>query len=101
VRWTFYALVAAEELGITQANVEEQAAAAGNNPEINRLLGTEDELGSMMGVDPQWAVNAIKAVGNYGEIFDRHLGPSTALAIERGLNAQWTQGGLMYAPPFR
>jgi general L-amino acid transport system substrate-binding protein len=103
VRWTFYALVAAEELGITQANVEEMAAAAGNNPEINRLLGTEDELGPMMGADisPQWAVNVIKAVGNYGEIFDRHLGPSTPLAIERGLNAQWTQGGLMYAPPFR
>jgi general L-amino acid transport system substrate-binding protein len=101
VRWTFYALVAAEELGITQANVEEMAAAPGNNPEINRLLGTEDEMGAMMGADPQWAVNVIKAVGNYGEIFDRHLGPNTSLGIERGLNAQWTQGGLMYAPPFR
>jgi general L-amino acid transport system substrate-binding protein len=101
VRWTYYTLVSAEELGITQANVAEMAAAPGNNPEINRLLGTEDEMGSMMGLDPDWAVNVITAVGNYGEIFERHLGESTPIGLARGLNALWTQGGLQYAPPFR
>jgi general L-amino acid transport system substrate-binding protein len=101
VRWTYYALVAAEEYGITQANVAEMAAAPGENPEINRLLGTEDELGAMIGLDPQWAVNAIAAVGNYGEAFERHLGESTPIGLARGLNALWTQGGLQYAPPFR
>jgi general L-amino acid transport system substrate-binding protein len=101
VRWTFYALVTAEELGITSANVAEMAAAAGANPEINRLLGTEDEYGTMMGLDPNWAVNAITAVGNYGEVFERNIGASTPIGLARGLNAQWTQGGLMYAPPFR
>ena len=101
VRWTYYVLVAAEEYGITQANVAEMAAAAGDNPEINRLLGTEDELGAMMGLEPQWAVNAIAAVGNYGEVFERHLGESTPIGLARGLNALWTQGGLQYAPPFR
>jgi general L-amino acid transport system substrate-binding protein len=77
------------------------AAAPGDNPEINRLLGTEDELGAMIGLDPQWAVHAIQAVGNYGEMFERNLGASTPLGIERGLNALWTQGGLQYSPPFR
>ncbi len=101
VRWTFYALVTAEELGITQANVAEQAAAAGENPEINRLLGTEDEYGTMLGLEPNWAVNVITAVGNYGEIFERHLGESTPIGLARGLNALWTDGGLQYAPPFR
>jgi general L-amino acid transport system substrate-binding protein len=101
VRWTYYALVTAEELGITQANVAEQAAAPGNNPEINRLLGTEDEMGAMLGLEPNWAVNVISSVGNYGEIFERHLGESTPIGLARGLNALWTQGGLQYAPPFR
>jgi general L-amino acid transport system substrate-binding protein len=101
VRWTLNVLIAAEEYGITQASVAEQAAAPGDNPEINRLLGTEDELGAMIGLESNWAVNVILAVGNYGEIFERHLGEQTALAIARGLNAQWTQGGLMYSPPFR
>jgi general L-amino acid transport system substrate-binding protein len=101
VRWTFYALVTAEELGITSANVAEMAAAPGANPEINRLLGTEDEYGTMMGLDPNWAVAAISAVGNYGEVFERNIGASTPIGLARGLNAQWTQGGLMYAPPFR
>ncbi len=101
VRWTYYALVTAEELGITQANVAEQAAAAGENPEINRLLGTEDEYGTMLGLEPNWAVNVITAVGNYGEIFERHLGESTPIGLARGLNALWTDGGLQYAPPFR
>jgi general L-amino acid transport system substrate-binding protein len=101
VRWTYFALISAEELGITQANVAEQAAAPGTNPEINRLLGTEDEMGAMLGLEPNWAVNVISAVGNYGEIFERHLGESTPIGLARGLNALWTQGGLQYAPPFR
>jgi general L-amino acid transport system substrate-binding protein len=101
VRWTLNALIASEELGVTQANVAEMAAAPGENPEINRLLGTEDELGAMIGLEPNWAVNAISAVGNYGEIFDRHLGESTPIGLARGLNAQWTEGGLQYAAPFR
>jgi len=101
VRWTLNALVAAEEMGITADNVEEMAASAGENPEINRLLGTEGNLGEMLGIDANWAVNAIKAGGNYGEIFEANIGESTPIGLARGLNAQWTDGGLMYAPPFR
>jgi len=92
--------VAAEEYGVTQANVAKLATKS-DNPEINRLLGTEGNLGAMFDLEKDWAQNIIKAVGNYGEIFDRHLGPKTPLALERGLNALWTKGGLMYAPPFR
>jgi general L-amino acid transport system substrate-binding protein len=101
VRWTLNALVAAEELGITSANVKELAAAATSNPEINRLLGTEGEYGAMIGLDAQWAVRAIAAGGNYGEIFERHVGEATPIGLARGLNALWTNGGLLYTPPFR
>jgi general L-amino acid transport system substrate-binding protein len=101
VRWTFYAMVAAEEYGVTSANVAELAAAATANPEINRLLGTEGELGVMMGLDNQWAVRIISSVGNYGEVFERNIGEATPVGLARGLNAQWTEGGLLYAPPFR
>lgn len=101
VKWTFNALLTAEEFGITSANVAEQAAAAGTNPEINRLLGTEGELGAMLGLDKDWAVRAIAAGGNYGEIFEANIGASTPIGLSRGLNALWTQGGLQYAPPFR
>jgi general L-amino acid transport system substrate-binding protein len=100
VRWTFNALVSAEELGITSANVEELSKGT-QNPEINRLLGTEGTLGAMIGLEPLWAKQAIAAVGNYGEIFARHIGEGTPIGLARGLNAQWTQGGLMYSPPFR
>jgi general L-amino acid transport system substrate-binding protein len=100
VRWTFYALVAAEELGITSANVNEIAASA-TNPEVKRLLGTEGDMGAMLGLDAEWAKRAIAAGGNYGEIFAANIGESTPIGLARGLNAQWTQGGLMYAPPFR
>ena len=100
VRWTFYALVTAEENGITSANVEEMSTST-ENPEIKRLLGTEGDLGAFMGLDKSWAKNAIKAVGNYGEIFAANIGESTPIGLARGLNAQWTQGGLLYAPPFR
>jgi general L-amino acid transport system substrate-binding protein len=101
VRWTLNALIAAEELGITQANVEEMAKAPTENPEINRLLGTEGEYGAMMGLPKDWAVNAIKARGNYAEIFNRQIGPDTPIGLERGLNALWTNGGILYTPPFR
>ncbi|WP_118133757.1 amino acid ABC transporter substrate-binding protein [Oceanicella sp. SM1341] len=101
VRWTFNALVIAEELGVTSANVVEMSKAPTNNPEINRMLGTEGEYGAMMGLDKEWAVKAIAAGGNYGEIFERNIGEKTPIGLARGLNAQWTQGGLLYAPPFR
>ncbi|MGX0977731.1 general L-amino acid transport system substrate-binding protein [Roseovarius sp. MBR-51] len=101
VRWTFYALVAAEEMGITSANIGELSAAAGDNPEINRILGTEGDLGAMVGLDNEWAKRAIAAGGNYGEIFEKNIGEKTPIGLARGLNAQWTQGGIMYAPPFR
>jgi general L-amino acid transport system substrate-binding protein len=100
VRWTTNALVAAEELGVTQSNAGDMAKSS-NNPEVKRLLGTEGDLGAMMGLDKQWAARAIQAVGNYGEIFDRNIGPKTNIGLERGLNAQWFNGGLQYTPPFR
>ena len=101
VRWTFFALVSAEELGVTSANVDEMAKAPTNSPEINRLLGTEGEYGAMIGLGKDWAHQAIKAGGNYGEIFEKNIGENTPLGLARGLNAQWKDGGLMYSPPFR
>jgi general L-amino acid transport system substrate-binding protein len=100
VRWTLNALIAAEEYGVTSANIDELMQGT-ENPEINRLLGTEGNLGEMIGLDAEWAVRAIKAGGNYGEIFEAHIGESTPIGLARGLNAQWTDGGLLYAPPFR
>jgi general L-amino acid transport system substrate-binding protein len=100
VRWVANALIAAEELGVTSANVDQQRE-SGTNPEAKRLLGVGDDLGQKLGLSPQWAYNAIKQVGNYGEIFDRHLGPGTRLGLSRGLNALWKDGGLLIAPPFR
>ena len=100
-RWTLNALVAAEELGVTSANIEELAKGT-SNPEINRLLGSgDDNLGAMLGLDKDWAKRAIMAGGNYGEIFATNIGESTPIGLARGLNALWTQGGLQYAPPFR
>lgn len=100
VRWTLFALIAAEELGITSVNVAELAQGT-DNREMNRLLGVEGDFGSMLGLDSEWAVRAISAGGNYGEIFSATIGDQTPIGLARGLNAQWTQGGLMYAPPFR
>jgi general L-amino acid transport system substrate-binding protein len=100
VRWTQNALVAAEELGVTSANVAELAKGT-DNPEINRMLGSEGSLGAMLGLDADWAVRAIAATGNYGEIFERNIGENTPIGLARGLNALWTQGGLQYSPPFR
>ncbi|MDS9466388.1 amino acid ABC transporter substrate-binding protein [Paracoccus sp. MBLB3053] len=100
VRWTLYALIAAEEYGVTSANIDELAKSS-QNPEVQRLLGTTDDLGTMMGLDAEWAKRAIKAGGNYGEIFAATIGEQTPIGLARGLNAQWTQGGLLYAIPFR
>jgi len=101
VRWTLNALIAAEEFGITSANVAELSAAPGANPEINRILGTEGELGVMIGLSNDWAKNAIAISGNYGEIFEANIGEKTPIGLARGLNAQWTNGGLLYTAPFR
>jgi general L-amino acid transport system substrate-binding protein len=100
VKWTYFALLNAEELGVTQANVDDMKANS-TNPEIRRLLGAEGDFGTGLGLTNDWAVNIIKAVGNYGEIFDRNVGPSTALKIERGKNALWSKGGLQYGMPIR
>ncbi|MBM3554385.1 MAG: amino acid ABC transporter substrate-binding protein [Alphaproteobacteria bacterium] len=99
VKWTHYAMLEAEEFGITSANVDEMTKSA--NPGVQRLLGVTGEFGKMLGVDNKWAYNAIKMVGNYGESFERNVGRGSALKLERGLNAQWTKGGLQYAMPVR
>ncbi|MDU9005903.1 amino acid ABC transporter substrate-binding protein [Sedimentitalea todarodis] len=100
VRWTLNALIAAEELNVTSANIGELNAGT-DNPEINRLLGTEGTLGEMLGLNADWAQKAILAGGNYGEIFAKNIGETTPIGLARGLNAQWTDGGLLYSPPFR
>jgi general L-amino acid transport system substrate-binding protein len=99
-RWVLNALIAAEEYGVTSANLAEMAQGT-NNPEINRMLGTEGNLGAMFGLDAEWAQRAIAVAGNYGEIFASNIGEATPIGLARGLNAQWTQGGLLYSPPFR
>ncbi|WP_230534027.1 amino acid ABC transporter substrate-binding protein [Microvirga roseola] len=99
VSWTVYALIAAEEKGITQANVD--AHLKSEDPEIQRLLGASGDFGKMLGLDNNWSYNAIKAVGNYSELFERNLGPKTRLGLSRGPNTLWTEGGLLYSPPFR
>lgn len=100
VRWTFNALLIAEEKGITKANIEEVAASS-TDPEVRRMLGLEGDMGKMLGVDNDAFKRAIAAVGNYGEIFEANIGQSTPIGLARGLNALWTQGGLQYAAPFR
>lgn len=101
VKWTYYALLNAEELGITKANVEEMKGSA--NPEIKRILGTEAEtkIGTDLGLTNDWVVNIVKATGNYGEIFENNVGAGSPLKISRGVNALWTKGGLQYGMPIR
>jgi general L-amino acid transport system substrate-binding protein len=101
VKWVSNALVIAEELGVTQANVEEMKGS--DNPEMKRVLGMEEnsKLGAGLGLGEDWVVNVVKAVGNYGEIFERNIGSESPLKIQRGLNALWSKGGLQYAPPIR
>ena len=100
VKWTYYALLNAEEAGVTSANVADMMANS-TDPGVRRLLGVEGDYGKAIGLENGWAANAIKAVGNYGEIFDRNVGPDTNLKISRGINALWNKGGIQYAPPVR
>lgn len=99
VQWTHYAMLTAEELGVTKANVDTMLKS--ENPDVKRLLGTEGKFGEPMGLTNDWAYRIIKHVGNYGEVFDRTVGNGSPLKISRGQNAQWTKGGLQYAPPIR
>lgn len=99
VRWTHYAMLIAEEFGVTSKNVDEMKKS--NNTEIRRLLGVDADFGKAIGLPQDWAYQVIKQVGNYGESFERNVGKGSPLKIERGLNALWTQGGLQYAPPIR
>jgi general L-amino acid transport system substrate-binding protein len=99
VRWTVFTLLNAEEAGVTRDNVESMRSST--NPDVRRLLGVEGEFGPTLGLTKDWAYNIVRAVGNYGEIFDRNLGPGTKLALDRGLNRLWSKGGIMYAPPVR
>jgi len=99
VTWVLNATITAEEKGITQANVDKMKSS--KDPEVLRLLGVEGSQGKELGLSNDWAYNIIKSVGNYGEIFERNIGVNTPLGIERGINALWTDGGLIYSPPFR
>ena len=98
-RWVYFALLEAEEQGVTQANVDEMLGS--DNPTIRRLLGVEGDFGTPLGLTKDWAYQAIKGVGNYGEMFERNVGTGSSLNLPRGLNALWTDGGLQYAPPIR
>lgn len=100
VRWSLFAMVNAEELGLDSKNVEAQAKSS-TNPDIRRLLGAEGEYGKDLRLPKDWAVQIVKQVGNYGEVFERNVGKGSELKIERGLNALWNKGGLQYAPPVR
>ena len=99
VKWVQFAQVTAEELGVTKVNVDEKLKS--DNPDVKRLLGTEGKFGESLGLSNDWAVKLIKAVGNYGETFERNVGQGSPLKISRGLNALWSKGGLQYAPPIR
>ncbi|RAU18813.1 amino acid ABC transporter substrate-binding protein [Nitrincola tibetensis] len=99
VKWSLYAMINAEEMGITTANAEEMKSS--NDPSIQRFLGVSGNMGELLGVSNDWAFNISKQVGNYGEVFERTVGTGSPLNIARGLNALWTDGGLQYAPPVR
>jgi general L-amino acid transport system substrate-binding protein len=99
VKWVGYALLNAEELGVTKANVDQMVKS--ENPELKRLLGVEGKYGEGLGLTNDWVVRIVKGVGNYGEIFERNVGEGSRLKIKRGLNALWNKGGLQYAPPIR
>ena len=100
VRWTLFAMIEGEENGLTQANVDEQKT-SNKDPGVQRFLGVSEDTGKLLGLDAAWAYRVIKQVGNYGESFERNLGPKTPVALPRGVNNLWTKGGLMYAPPLR
>jgi general L-amino acid transport system substrate-binding protein len=100
VKWVVYGLLEAEEYGVTQANVDAMKASS-TDPVIQRMLGSTEDTGKLLGLDKEWMARAIKATGNYGEIFERNVGPKSALALPRGVNNLWNKGGLMYAYPIR
>lgn len=99
VKWTHYAMVNAEELGVSSKNLDE--ALKSNKPDVKRLVGSDENYGTQMGLSNDWVVRIIKHVGNYGEVFERNVGTATKLAIPRGINSLWTNGGIQYAPPIR
>jgi general L-amino acid transport system substrate-binding protein len=99
VRWSLNAMITAEEFGVTSTNVDSMKSS--KTPEIQRLLGEKGTLGANLKLDAKWAYNIVKQVGNYGESFERNVGKGSPLNIDRGINAQWKDGGLMYSPPFR
>jgi general L-amino acid transport system substrate-binding protein len=99
-KWVIFGLVEAEEYGITQANVDKMLAES-QDPVVTRILGKSEDTGKLLGLDKDWMVKALKATGNYGEIFERNVGPKSPLALPRGLNNLWNKGGIMYAPPVR
>jgi general L-amino acid transport system substrate-binding protein len=99
VKWVHFALLNAEELGVTKANVDQMLNSA--NPDVKRLLGKEGDYGKGLGLDNEWAYKVVKQLGNYGEIFERNVGSGSRLKIDRALNRLWTQGGIQYAPPIR
>src|SRR6201992_905359 len=99
VKWTLFAMIDAEELGVTQKNVDEMAKS--DKPELKRVFGTDGNLGETLGVTKDWVIRIVKAVGNYGESFDRNVGAGSKLGIARGLNQLWNKGGIQYAPPIR
>ena len=99
-RWVLFALVEAEDYGVTQGTVDAMAKDS-KDPGIGRLLGATEDTGKLLGLDKDWAARAIKAVGNYGEMFERNVGPKSALGLPRGMNNLWSKGGIMYAPPVR
>lgn len=99
VKWVIYGLIEAEEYGLKQSNVDEMKTST--DPVVQRILGTTEDTGKLLGLDKAWMANALKATGNYGEIFERNVGPNSALGLPRGVNNQWNKGGLMYAYPIR
>src|SRR6201746_32293 len=99
VKWTLFAMITAEEMGVTQKNVDEMAKST--KPELKRAFGTDGNLGEQLGVTKDWVSRIVKAVGNYGEAFDRNVGAGSKLGIARGLNQLWNKGGIQYAPPIR
>ena len=99
VRWSLFAMINAEELGVTSQNVDDMKSS--DSPNIQRLVGVDGNFGTELGLTNEWAYNIIKHVGNYGEVYEATVGPDTPLKLERGVNALWSKGGIQYAPPIR
>ena len=99
VRWSLNCMINAEELGVTSENANKKST--GTTPAIRRLIGTEGDIGANLGLHPSWCSRIVMQVGNYGEVYDRHIGPNTPIGLSRGINELWTNGGLIYAPPIR